>query len=67
MDKLLMIKNRIEEIKARENFNEEEYFNYKVTLDNDKTIDVISMFQELYELEMQYEIRKLVLIVKSNL
>lgn len=67
MDKLLMIKNRIEEIKAREDFNEDEYFNYKVTLDNDKTINVISMFQELYELEMMYEIRKLVLIVKSNI
>lgn len=67
MDKLLMIKNRIEEIKAREDFNEEGYFNYKVTLDNDKTINVISMFQELYELEMMYEIRKLVLIVKSNI
>lgn len=36
MDKLIIIKNRI---KAREDFN------YKVTLDNDKIINVISIFQ----------------------
>ena len=58
MDKLIIIKNRI---KAREDFN------YKVTLDNDKIINMISIFQQLNELEMMYEIRKIVLILKSNI